>query len=380
MIAKTVGCNLKFFGNRGGGQSDTATAPKAQAQVAAPQPAQQQVAIQQDTTHGQLKQQKKQSEKADKILTVAFGRFNPPNKGHEELFKTADRVSNGGDVKIYPSRTQDPKKNPLEPDKKISYMRKMFPKYGELIINDSDMESIFDVLRAGTNDGYGGVNIVVGADRQGETKNIVTKYNGQEYSFDMINVIPAGTADAENNSIASQMRKAAAENDYEAFKRGVPRKFGEDETEKLFKDVQKAMKVKMKEGYNLWEIAPKMDTKNLRENYIKNNIFKIGDIVEHMNTGLVGKVIRRGTNYLICVSENEVMFKPWIKDVMEYTEKKMDSIYRDKVHPNTLTGTLGAFKYAAQQTPGAIGTGKENIQVGGKAYAINFINKYKAKK
>ena len=48
--------------------------------------------------------------------------------------------------------------------------------------------------------------------------------------------------------------------------------------------------------------------------------------------------------------------------------------------PNTLSGTVGYFKYAAKQTPGAIGTGKENLQAGGKAYAINFINKYKAKK
>jgi hypothetical protein len=74
------------------------------------------------------------------------------------------------------------------------------------------------------------------------------------------------------------------------------------------------------------------------------------------------------------------MFKSWIKDVMEYTEVKMDSAQRTSGKPNTLAGTTGYFKYAAKQTPGAIGTGKENLQAGGKAYAINFINKYKAKK
>jgi hypothetical protein len=42
-----------------------------------------------------------------------------------------------------------------------------------------------------------------------------------------------------------------------------------------------------------------------------------------------------------------------------------------------LVGTTGYFKYAAKQTPGAIGTGKENLQAGGKAYGVNFINKYK---
>ena len=133
----------------------------------------------------------------------------------------------------------------------------------------------------------------------------------------------------------------------------------------------------MKENYNLWEISPELDYKNLRENFISNKIFKIGDIVENLNTGLVGKVIRRGTNYLICVTEEDVMFKSWIKDLMEYTEVKMDSPMRDKIHPNTLVGTLGAFKHYASMTPGAIGTNSQYLQKGGKAYGVNFINKYR---
>ena len=57
----------------------------------------------------------------------------------------------------------------------------------------------------------------------------------------------------------------------------------------------------IKEGWSLWQIAPKFDWKNLRENFVKKNIYKVGDLVENLNTGLVGKIIRRGTNYLICV-------------------------------------------------------------------------------
>ena len=49
--------------------------------------------------------------------------------------------------------------------------------------------------------------------------------------------------------------------------------------------------------------------------------FELNDtsaLVENLNTGLVGKIIRRGTNYLICVTESEMMFKSWIRDVSEY--------------------------------------------------------------
>ena len=73
-------------------------------------------------------------------VTVTFGRFNPPTVGHEKLLKSAKRISAGGDLKIYPSRTQDPKKNPLDPDIKVSFMKKMFPNFDENIINDSDMK------------------------------------------------------------------------------------------------------------------------------------------------------------------------------------------------------------------------------------------------
>jgi hypothetical protein len=59
--------------------------------------------------------------------------------------------------------------------------------------------------------------------------------------------------------------------------------------------------------------------KELRDKYIRGEIFNEGDWVENLNSGLIGKIIRRGTNYLICVTEDNVMFKPWIRDVVEWT-------------------------------------------------------------
>ncbi len=77
----------------------------------------------------------------------------------------------------------------------------------------------------------------------------------------------------------------------------------------------------------MWEIAPSFDYSALREKYYNKEIFKRGDIVESLHTGLRGKVTRRGANHLICVTENGIMFKSWIKDVSEaYTEKKMENL------------------------------------------------------
>jgi len=389
-VAKTEKGKLKFYNQKQkageqdpnqvrtpGNQQIVATQNKAPA--TAPVPAPKAVAP--------VRQQQQAAADGD-TLTIVFGRFNPPTIGHEKLLKAANKAATGGNLKIYPSRTQDPKKNPLDPNTKISYMRKMFPDYAEQIINDPDMKTIFDVLVNADKDGYGNVNIIVGSDRQSEFENLAQKYNGDLYQFDLIRVISAGMRDADAEGAegmsASKMRKAVMDGDLDSFRKGTPKSLDDGDVQTLFNAVRSAMGAKKskvkKESYSLWEIAPKYDMTNLRENYLIGRIFKIGDIVENLNTGLIGEVIRRGTNHLICLTQENRMFKSWIKDVMEYTEVKMDSAQRTPGKPNTLTGTTGYFKYAAKQTPGAIGTGKANLQSGGKAYAVNFINKYKAKK
>jgi len=71
----------------------------------------------------------------------------------------------------------------------------------------------------------------------------------------------------------------------------------------------------------MWQIAPKFDWKGLRENYMNGNVFRVGDIVENDNTGLVGRIIRTGANHIIAVTESNMMFKSWIKDITEkFTE------------------------------------------------------------
>ena len=146
-----------------------------------------------------------------------------------------------------------------------------------------------------------------------------------------------------------------------------------ERTRSLYDAVRAGMGVKKKkEVKELWQIAPRYDQKGLRENYIKKKVFRMGDVVESLSTGLVGKIIRRGTNYLISVSESNVMFKSWIHDVMEYTEKKMEGRMRDKTHPNYLVGTGGYRKNAQAKVAGQSKIKNFNIE--------HFINKYKLRK
>ena len=324
-------------------------------------------------------------DRAGDTVTLVFGRFNPPTIGHKKLLDGAAKVAKG-DLRIYPSRSQDPKKNPLEPGAKVEVMKKMFPDYSDDIINDADIKSIFDALKLADEEGYGNVQIVVGSDRVTEFDNLAQKYNGELYDFESIDTISAGDRDADAAGVegmsASKMRKAAADDDYETFRSGTPESLDDKATKALFNTLRKSMKVS--EGWNLWEIAPKFDWKNLRENYITGKIFKVNQLVENLNTGLIGRIVRRGTNHLICVTEDDIMFKAWVRDLREYTEVKMSRKMRTPKKPNTLVGTDGYFKYAADLTPGHEKGGK-NLQDGGKAYSgqkqesygFSFINRYR---
>ncbi len=53
----------------------------------------------------------------------------------------------------------------------------------------------------------------------------------------------------------------------------------------------------------------------LRDKYTLGEIFQMGEMVESLSTGLRGYIHRRGTNHLICVTEEGVMFKSFIHDV-----------------------------------------------------------------
>jgi len=377
-VAKTEGDRLKFF-NKGQkaaedpGQTKKRTPElplngKKQAQG----PVQQMLKRRKDDDLAGAPLQKKPEEEGKEgegqTLTTAFGRFNPPTVGHEKLLSAAKKAAAGGPLKIYPSRTQDAKKNPLDPDMKISYMKKMFPDYEEEIVNDAEMRSIFDVLKTADEDGFDNVNIIVGADRQSEFENLAQKYNGELYDFDLIRVISAGVRDSDAEGVegmsASKLRKAVQDDDFDTFRRGTPKGLKDADTQAVFDAVRTGMggkKKKVTESYKLWEIAPKYDHKGLRENYVKGLIYKIGDIVESLNTGLIGEIIRRGTNHLICVTKENYMFKSWIKDVMEAAKPGENNA------DQRLVGTNAYLKFVQSMTPGS-------------SYGRQFINKYKKKK
>ena len=385
-VAKTEKGRLKFYNKRQKvGGKDPAQSEK-EKNLSSPNttspPADQQQQQQQASAEQEPQQQEVQSPdlvagpppvpKSKGTLTLAFGRFNPPHAGHQQLMDIAAQSAEAeeSDYIIVPSRSQDSKKNPLDADTKVSLMRQMFPQHSERIINDGANRTIFDVLKKAHNDGYTNVRIVAGQDRVKEFDKLSQNYNGKLYQFDNMEVVSSGDRDPDAEGMeglsSSRMRLAAAEGDFKTFRAGLPEGTPRKMAMTLFDTVRETMNVKeMKEFWNIWEIAPKYDTENLRESYVSKKIFNIGDRVENLNTGLIGRIIRRGANHLICVAENNIMFKSWVKDLQEAI---VNATTPSGVPANQrLVGTDAHRKYTETMVPG-------------HTHGIQFINKYKVRK
>ena len=386
-VAKTEKGRLKFYNKRqsvGGKDPKQSEKEKnlSSPNTTAPPEEQQQQQQQQAAAEQEPQQQEVQSPdlaagpppvpKTKGTLTLAFGRFNPPHAGHQQLMDIAAQSAEAeeSDYIIVPSRSQDPKKNPLDADTKVSVMRQMFPQHSERIVNDGANRTIFDVLKKAHNDGYTNVRIVAGQDRVKEFDKLSQNYNGQLYQFDNMEVVSSGDRDPDAEGMeglsSSRMRLAAAEGDFKTFRAGLPEGIPRKSAMELFDTVRQSMNVKdMKEFWNIWEIAPKYDLENLRESYVAKKIFNIGDKVENLNTGMIGRIIRRGANHLICVAENNIMFKSWVKDLREAivnatTPSGVPSDQR-------LVGTDAHRKYVETMVPGS-------------SYGLQFINKYRKRK
>ena len=292
-------------------------------------------------------------------ISITFGRFNPPTVGHEKLLaKVAQEAkSSGGEYRIYPSRSQDPKKNPLDPGSKIKYMRLAYPDHANAIVDSDDMRTIFDVLQALDNDGYSDVRIVVGGDRVSEFNSLATKYNGDLYTFDQIKVVSAGGRDPDAEGVegmsASKMRKAAVEGDFDTFDDGIPAGLSKKDRETLYLLLRQAMQVEesfddfAEASYSLYEVAPRLDPQGLREAYFDGGLFEVGTFVENVNTGIISKVVSRGSNYVISIDESDNIFRTWLKDLVERNDIKFFDF--------TPAGEMGTDKlanYMKKLTPG----------------------------
>jgi nicotinamide mononucleotide adenylyltransferase len=273
-------------------------------------------------------------EAVNKSFAFTFGRFNPPTIGHEKLIRTV--ASQGMDYKIFLSRSQDAVKNPLSPSDKLKYMTKMFRNYAShIMVMPSNM--VLELATKIYNMSYRNITMVVGSDRVAEFKSILNRYNDEKnrhgyYNFEKINIISAGERDPDEEGVtgmsASKLRDYARRGDLKNFKRGVPGNLSEKEKNELFFDVRKGMGLSVSLAADFEPQNSKVKTlqefesQQVRDLYIREMIFNIGEQAHNVNLDIKGKVIRRGTNYIVLEDTNNNLYKSWIWDCVPIAANK----------------------------------------------------------
>ena len=276
-------------------------------------------------------------EATDKSIAFAFGRFNPPTIGHEKLINKVKSLPTN-DYKIFLSRSEDPKSNPLSPKDKLSIMKKMFPSHARNIeINQTNM--VLDIATMLYKKGYSDVTMVAGSDRVREFENILTKYNGVSsrhgmYNFDNIKVVSAGERDPDaegaSGMSASKMRASAAKGDIKSFEKGLPKGVDADS---IMKQVRKGMNLTASYMYmrNLNPVVSleQFEQQQIRDLYIRDQIFNIGDTVDYIKEDLQGKVVRKGTNFIVVEDTKNNLHKAWIWDCIPVSTTNREAEMRE---------------------------------------------------
>lgn len=185
-------------------------------------------------------------EDSSKHVTFCFGRMNPPTVGHKQVLDTMK--SQGGEMRIFLSQTQDKKKNPLDYSTKVKFIKAMFPEHAGDVVDNAALNTIGKVASYLYDRGYRAVTFVAGSDRLDDMKNLLTQYNGIDgkahgfYDFEMLDFASSGEREDGAEGVAgvsaSGARLAAANDDLEAFTAAT----GADELAKpLFAAVRKGM-------------------------------------------------------------------------------------------------------------------------------------------
>jgi len=205
-----------------------------------------------------------------KVAVIGWGRMNPPTIGHSVLVNAINAKAKqyGGDPMLFLTMSHlakgatksylTPKgktnkhfqtagiKNPLDWKTKLGYAQSF---YKIPISTDPSLNTIMSVMKHLETKGYEKVVLVAGSDRVREFETQILPYNNTadqsgnvNFNIKEVSVEEGGFRDEEANDAsgmsASKMREAAAQDDFESFKQGVP---NQKLAKQMFDDVREGL-------------------------------------------------------------------------------------------------------------------------------------------
>ena len=273
----------------------------------------------------------------DKVAYFTFGRMNPPTIGHEKLMNALASAAGRNDYFVFVSQVQDAKRNPLNYNKKVKHIRKMFPRHARRVLINKKIRTAFDVMSFLYEKGYKSVVMVVGSDRVTEFNQLLNRYNGEKgkhgfYQFQSIEVASAGARDPDAEGVegmsASKLRGFAADNDFTSFAQGLGSANNKD-AKKLFMDVRDGMGLKEETVFKRHvELKP---VSEVRERFVQGKLFDLGDVVHIKESDEMGTIVHLGSNYVVVELQEGKTVRKWLDAVrkVDVYEERMPKRLQD---------------------------------------------------
>jgi hypothetical protein len=191
------------------------------------------------------------TEAPEKHGVLAYGRMNPPTKGHEQVINKVHEVAKAHNAthKVVLSHSHDSSKNPLPADVKVKHAKHAFPGT-HIEAASKEHPTILHHAAEMHKAGVKHLHVVAGSDRVEEYHKLLHRYNGVaskhgHYKFKSITVHSSGhrDPDAEGTSGVSgtKMREHAAAGKKSKFHAGLPSGMSHEHKEALYHDVRHHM-------------------------------------------------------------------------------------------------------------------------------------------
>ena len=234
--------------------------------------------------------------------TFTFGRFNPPTEaGHGKLVSAVQghAEKSGGAHYIFPSHTQDSKKNPLSHGEKAGALRKLFPDAN--VVSNSKIKTAIDAMKHLESKGHTHVTMVVGSDRVKEFHTLLNKYRTKEFpGIKKVEVKSAGQRDPDAEG-AEGMSASKLRNLVKAGKRDefISHYSNKELGAKIHDKVKKAMSEETNSPIGIFLLGGPGSGKD----YVLKNIFSRFDLTEvqldQVLTGKASELLESKANIVI---------------------------------------------------------------------------------
>jgi Cytidylyltransferase-like len=170
-------------------------------------------------------------------VVFACGRMNPPTEGHRKMVEEMKALAlrEGRQVRLFATRTHDRFTNPLAPDEKLDFLRRVFPD-----VNVTLATNPFEAAQILAQEGFTDAVFVVGEDRINLAESFVQHRDDLGLTEARYHFVkrPFGAPSA------SQARSAAKTGKFVEFRRLVPSK-----DEHLVQELYRAVRLGLGEGW-----------------------------------------------------------------------------------------------------------------------------------